>query len=147
MLLRAWVVILSMQTENESKLTELLKYDTIAVVGCSGTPGKAAHEVPAYFKCHEYEIISVNPFTDEIFGRRPYDSLANVTEEVDPVEIFRPSEEIAGIVSEALERDDIEAIWMQAGIEDDVAAERAEDAGLSVVQDHCLKVQHGLLIR
>ena len=136
-----------MQTENESKLTELLEHDTIAVVGCSGTPGKAAHEVPAYLKRHGYEIISVNPFTDEIFGRKPYNSLGEVTEEIDLVEIFRPSEEVADIVGETLDRNDVQAIWMQAGIEDNEAAQRAEDAGLSVVQDHCMKVQHGLLVR
>ena len=134
-----------MPVDTDEELREILDYDTIAVVGCSSTPGKAAHDVPAYLQRQDYEIVPVNPFADEILGEEVYDSLDDVPEEVDVVDVFRPSEEVAGIVDETLDRDDVKAVWMQLGIEDDEAARRAEDAGLRVVQDRCLKVEHGRL--
>jgi predicted CoA-binding protein len=136
-----------MPIEDDDGLRELLEQTRIAVVGASATLEKAAHIVPAYLQRYGYEIIPVNPNVDELFDRPAYDSLSEVDEDIDIVEIFRPSEEAPGIVEEAVDRDDVKAIWMQLGIENDDAAERAEAAGLSVVQDHCMKVQHGLLIR
>jgi predicted CoA-binding protein len=135
-----------MPVESDPELREILGMETIAVVGCSSTPGKDAHEIPKYLLEHGYEVIPVNPNADEIFGRAAYDSLADVEEQIDIVDVFRPSEEVAGIVDEALERDDVKVIWTQLGIADDEAAERAEAAGNRVVQDHCLKVEHGRLV-
>jgi predicted CoA-binding protein len=136
-----------MPIEDEGELRELLEHTRVAVIGASATFEKAAHIVPAYLQRHGYEIIPVNPNADELFGRPAYDSLTETDEEVDIVEIFRPSEEVFSIVDEAVDRGDVNAIWMQLGIRNDDAAEHAEAAGLSVVQDHCMKVQHGLLIR
>ncbi len=120
----------------------ILAMDTIAVVGCSATPGKAAHGVPRYMRDHGYTVVPVNPNAEEIFGREPYDTLSAVEETVDVVNVFRPSDEVAGIVDEALAREDVRAIWLQLGIRDDGAAERARGAGLRVVQDRCIKVEH-----
>jgi predicted CoA-binding protein len=136
-----------MPIEDEDTLRELLEHTRVAVVGASATLEKAAHIVPAYLQRHGYETIPVNPNVDELFDRPAYDSLSEVDEDVDIVEVFRPSEEVSGIVDEAVAREDVKAIWMQLDIQNDAAAERAEAAGLSVVQDHCMKVQHGLLIR
>jgi len=135
-----------MPVESDPELREILGMETIAVVGCSSTPGKDAHEIPKYMREHGYEVIPVNPYADEIFGWKAYDSLADVEEDVDIVDVFRPSEEVAGIVDEALERDDVNVIWTQLGIADDEAADRAEAAGKRVVQDRCLKVEHGRLV-
>jgi predicted CoA-binding protein len=134
-----------MPVESDAELAEILEYDHVAVVGCSSTSGKAAHDVPQYLLDHGYDVIPVNPYADEIFGRAAYDSLADVDEQVDVVDVFRPSEEVAGIVDEAIARDDVQVVWTQLGIEDDDAARRAEDAGLRVVQDKCIKVEHGRL--
>ncbi|MUV61192.1 CoA-binding protein [Halobacterium sp. CBA1126] len=134
-----------MPVESDAELREILDYEHVAVVGCSSTPGKAAHDIPQYLLAHGYDVIPVNPYADEIFGREAYDSLADVDEQVDVVDVFRPSEEVAGIVDEAIERDDVQVVWTQLGIEDDDAAQRAEDAGLRVVQDKCMKVEHGRL--
>ena len=131
-----------MPIESDEELSETLDYDTVAVVGCSSTPGKDAHEIPAYLRRHGYDVIPVNPYADEIFGREAYDSLADVAEDADIVDVFRPSEEVAGIVDEAVDRDDVDVVWTQLGIRDDDAAARAEDAGLRVVQDKCIKVEH-----
>lgn len=136
-----------MPIEDADELRRILEYDRIAVVGASTSYEKAAHIVPAYLQRHGYELRPVNPTADEIFGRRAYDSLADVSETVDIVEIFRPSEEVSEIVGQALARDDVKAIWMQAGIRNDEAAQRAESAGVDVVQDRCMKVEHGQLIR
>ncbi|WP_254767360.1 CoA-binding protein [Salinilacihabitans rarus] len=135
-----------MPVESDDELREILDAETIAVVGCSSTPGKPAHGVPAYLREQGYEVIPVNPYADEIFDRPAYDSLAEVDEEVDVVDVFRPSEEVSGIVDEAIEREDAGAVWTQLGIEDDEAAERAEEAGKRVVQDRCMKVEHRRLL-
>jgi len=133
----------------EADLHALLDAETIAVVGCSATPGKAAHDVPAYLQQQGYEIVPVNPYRDEILGREAADSLADVSERVDLVDVFRPSEEVSGIVDAVIERverrGDVQGLWLQLGIRDDDAAGRARDAGLTVVQDRCLKVEHGRL--
>jgi len=139
-----------MPLSDDNSLRELLAVDRIAVVGCSSTPGKAAHEIPAYLQRQGYEIAPVNPFADEILGEKAVDSLAEVDDEVDLVDVFRPSEEVAGIVDETIERKesagDVEAVWLQLGIRDDEAAEKAEDAGLAVVEDRCMKVEHQRLV-
>ena len=131
-----------MPVTDEDELREILELDRVAVVGCSTSPGKAAHDIPKYLIDHGYDVVPVNPFADEIFGREAYDSLAEVPGEVDIVDVFRPSEEVSGIVDEALERDDEAVIWLQLGIHDDEAVERAERAGRRVVQDRCMKPTH-----
>lgn len=128
------------------RLREILAAETIAVVGCSSTPGKAAHYVPNYLLEHGYDVIPVNPYAEEIFGRRAYDALSDVDREIDVVCLFRPSEEVDGIVDEALAREDVDVIWAQQGIRDDEAAARAEEAGRIVVQDRCMKVDHRQLV-
>ena len=131
-----------MPVQNDEALQEILGCRRLAVVGCSSTPGKAAHDVPAYLREHGYEVTPVNPYADEIFGEEPADSLTDVDREIDTVCVFRPSEEVAGIVDDALEREDVHVIWTQLGIRDDEAAHRAEAAGKTVVQDRCMKVEH-----
>jgi len=131
-----------MATESEDTIRAILEYDTVAVVGCSTTPGKAAHDIPKYLIDHGYEVIPVNPFADEIFGRTAYDSLTDVPDEIDIVDVFRPSEEVAGIVDEVLERNDVKALWLQLDIRDDDSVARAREAGLKAVQDRCIKVEH-----
>jgi predicted CoA-binding protein len=131
-----------MPVESDAELRELLGLRRIAVVGCSGTPGKDAHEIPKYLQDNGYDVTPVNPFADEVLGEATYDSLADVEGEIDVVDVFRPSEEVSGIVDQAIERDDVTVVWTQLGIRDDDAAERAEEAGLHVVQDRCMKVEH-----
>jgi predicted CoA-binding protein len=135
-----------MHAETDQQLREILDHDTIAVVGCSTTPGKAAHDIPRYLLDHGYDVIPVNPFADEIFGREAYDSLADVPDEIDLVDVFRPSEEVPDIVDEVLERDDVDTLWLQLGITDDDAVKRTSEAGLQVVQDRCIKVEHQRLV-
>ena len=135
-----------MPVESDDELREILELETIAVVGCSSTPGKAAHDIPKFMRQRGYDIVPVNPYADEIFGKDVYDSLAAVEETVELVDVFRPSEEVAGIVDEALGREDVEAVWTQLGIRDPAAGERVEAAGKQYVEDRCLKVEYQRLL-
>jgi predicted CoA-binding protein len=139
-----------MPITDDDGVRRLLGSDSVAVIGCSTTPGKAAHDVPRYLLDHGYDVLPVNPFADEIFGREAYDSIGDVEAAVELVDVFRPSDEVAGIVDEVLDRHeargDVRAIWLQLGIRDDEAAARAEAAGIDVVQDACMKVEHGRLV-
>jgi predicted CoA-binding protein len=131
-----------MPPSNDDTLRTILDSDTIAVVGCSSTPGKDAHEIPKYLQEHGYTVIPVNPYADEILDQNAYDSLDAVDREIDMVDVFRPSEEVAGIVDTVLDRDDVNAVWLQLGIRDDESRRRVEDSGREFVQDHCMKVEH-----
>lgn len=135
-----------MPVETDADVRRILEYTTAAVVGCSSTPGKDAHEIPKYLQAQGYEIIPVNPTADEVLGRPTYDSLSDVEEQIDIVDVFRPSPEVAGIVDEALARDDVKVIWLQLGIHDDDAVSRAEAASLHVVGDRCMKPEHQRLV-
>ncbi|MCH7661922.1 MAG: CoA-binding protein [Euryarchaeota archaeon] len=131
-----------MPVESDAELRELLGLRTVAVVGCSTTPGKDAHEIPKYLTEHGYDVIPVNPNAEEVLDRPAYDSLSEVKEEIDIVDVFRPSEEVAGIVEETLDREDVMVLWLQLGISDPEAEARAEEGGIHVVSDRCMKVEH-----
>jgi predicted CoA-binding protein len=135
-----------MPVTDDDQLRDILEAETIAVVGCSTSAGKAAHDIPKYLLDQGYDVIPINPFADEIFGRRADDSLADVSEEIDLVDVFRPSDEVSGIVDEVLDREDAETVWLQLGITDDAAGERVEESGRNFVQDRCLKVEHRRLL-
>lgn len=139
-----------MRVSSDDELRAVLDHDAIAVVGCSTTPGKAAHEVPAYLQEAGYTIHPVNPYADTVLGNEAVDSVGDVASTVDIVNVFRPSEEVAGIVAETLARrettGDVEAIWLQLGIADAEAVNKAVDAGLTAVEDCCMKVEHQRLM-
>lgn len=135
-----------MPVTDDEELRSILEYDRVAVVGCSSTPGKPAHDIPAYLDRQGYDVVPVNPFADEILGKQAYDSLADVPGEIDIVDVFRPSEEVSDIVDAVLEREDVKVVWLQLGIHDDEAVARAENAGKRVVQDRCMKPQHQRLM-
>lgn len=131
-----------MPVTSDEGIRDVLGLHRVAVVGCSSTPGKDAHEIPKYMQDQGYEIVPVNPNASEVLGRDAYDSLTLVEEEVDVVDVFRPSDEVAGITDEALSRTDVAVIWLQLGIHDDEAVTGAESAGLRVVQDRCMMTEH-----
>ena len=135
-----------MPVESDDELRSILELDTIAVVGCSTTPGKAAHDIPQFMRQQGYDVLPVNPYADEVLGRAAYDSLSDVEESVDIVDVFRPSDEVAGVVDEALDREDVAAVWTQQGIRDPDAGARVEDAGKKYVEDRCLKVEYQRLM-
>jgi predicted CoA-binding protein len=136
-----------MPVEDNDTLREILDLQRIVVVGASTDYDKAAHIVPAFLQRKGYEIVPINPRAEEVLGHSAYDALSDVDETIDIVQVFRPSDEVAGIVDQAIVRDDVQVIWMQLGIRDDEAAREAERAGLSVVQNRCMKIEYGMLMR
>lgn len=115
---------------------------TIAVVGLSSRPARAGYYVPAYLQEQGYRIIPVNPYLEsEVLGEKPYPDLASIAEPVDLVLLFRKSEAVPPFVEEAI-RIGAKAVWMQLGIAHPEAAARARAAGLDVVMDRCMLVEH-----
>jgi predicted CoA-binding protein len=119
----------------------LLAVRTIAVVGRSSQPAKPAHYVPAYLQAHGYRIIPVNPNITQVLGEKAYPDLASIPEPVDLVLLFRPSHEVYPFVEAAIYIG-AGAVWMQLGIADEKAAILARNAGLEVVMDACMLVEH-----
>lgn len=113
----------------------------IAVVGMSPRPDRASNGVSRYMMRSGYEIIPVNPMETEVLGLTCYPDLASVPGEIDLVNIFRRSEDVPPVVEDAIARG-AKAIWMQLGIVNEAAADRARAAGLAVVMDRCLMVEH-----
>jgi uncharacterized protein len=114
---------------------------TIAVVGLSSNPGRASNGVAGYMRRQGYRVIPVNPNETEIFGEKSYARLADVPVKIDLVDIFRRSEEAGHAVDEAIEVG-AKAVWLQEGVIDEEAAQRALEAGLLVVMDRCWLKEH-----
>jgi len=123
----------------------LLKARTIAVVGLSDNPLRASHGVSAYMQAQGYKIVPVNPQIAEALGEKCYPSLlalpAELAKQVELVDVFRRSEFVDEIVEQAIELK-IPAIWMQEGVINERAAEKARAAGMFVVMDRCLLKEH-----
>jgi len=114
---------------------------TIAVVGLSSNPNRPSHGVASYMRGRGYKVIPVNPNETEVFGEKSYSSLHDIPEKVDLVDIFRRSEEAGKAVDEAVAIG-AKAVWLQEGVIDNDAAQRASDAGLLVVMDRCWLKDH-----
>ncbi|MGH9741596.1 MAG: CoA-binding protein [Candidatus Acidiferrum sp.] len=119
----------------------LRKYKTIAVVGLSSNPARPSHEVSKYMQSAGYKIIPVNPNETEVLGEKSYARLEDVPEEIEIVDIFRRTEDVPPVVDGAV-KIGAKVVWMQLGIENAEAAERARAAGLIVVEDACVLVEH-----
>ncbi len=115
---------------------------TIAIIGLSSEKTKASNMVASYLIDEGYTIIPVNPRSSEILGMKCYHDLKSIPVPIDIVQVFRPSSEVAGIVDEAIEVG-AKAVWMQLRIIDLRSADRAIDAGMHVVVDRCIKMEHG----
>ena len=114
---------------------------TIAVVGLSSDPHRPSHGVASYMRRCGYKVIAVNPNETEVFGEQAYASLADVPDKIDLVDIFRRSSEAGRAVDEAIALG-VKAVWLQDGVIDNAAAQRAQEAGLLVVMDRCWLREH-----
>lgn len=115
---------------------------TVAVVGLTDDPARPSYFVPAYLQENGFRIIPVNPtLSGSVLGEPVRASLADIEEPIDVVQIFRRSEAVVPIVDEAIAVG-AKAVWMQLGISNEEAAVRAREAGLDVVMNQCMKVQH-----
>lgn len=131
-----------MPVEDDATLRAILAGERVAVVGASRSPRKDAHRIPRYLVDQGYDVVPVNPNAERIFDRPAVDTLGDVSGPIDIVDVFRPSDEVAGIVDAAIDRGDVGTIWLQLGIHDDDAVRRAEAAGITVVQDRCIMIAH-----
>lgn len=131
-----------MSYEEQQTIEKILRTArTVATVGLSSDEQKPSYLVPAYLQAQGYRIIPVNPGLETALGERAYASLSEVGEPIDVVQIFRRSDQVGPIVDEAIAVG-AKAVWMQLGIADEEAAARARAAGLDVVMNQCMKVQH-----
>ena len=119
----------------------LKKYKMIAVVGLSSNPSRPSFGVTEYMQGAGYRIIPVNPNESEVLGEKSYARLENMPERIEIVNVFRRSENVPPVVESAI-CVGAKVVWMQLGVENAAAAERAQAAGLIVVEDACILVEH-----
>jgi predicted CoA-binding protein len=122
-------------------LDMLAKYKIIAVVGLSSNPARPSYSVTEYMQSSGYQIIPVNPNETDVLGEPSHAKLEDVPQKIEIVDIFRRPEEIPSVVDAAI-RVGAKVIWMQLGITNEPAAEKAQAAGLTVVMDACLLIEH-----
>jgi hypothetical protein len=141
-----------MTSERDSVVEKILGMKTVAVVGLSKDPSKPSHDVAKYLLEHGYRVIPVNPTVKEVLGQTSYPSLLDLPDplrrEIEVVDIFRRTEDVPTIVHEAVQLHSAlgrpRAIWMQLGIVNEQAARKAQAAGMDVVMDRCMKIEHSL---
>lgn len=126
---------------SDEQIREILSLNKIAVVGMSKNSSKAAHYVPKYLSENGYDITPVNPTTDEILGKKCYHHVSEIEEEIDIVDIFRPSDQVLSVIQEAIKKKP-KVIWLQEGIHNSEAEELARKAGITVVFNRCMLAEH-----
>jgi len=142
-----------MSTQIEQAISRALRSKTIAIIGLSKDPDKPSHEVASYMKSRGYRIVPINPNVNAVLGERCYPSLSDLPEYlkrgIEVVDIFRRTEDVPPIVDQAIqlhkEGGHPEVVWMQLGIVNEEAARKAKEAGLDVIMDHCMKIEHARL--
>ena len=128
-------------TTAADRIRILERYHRIAMVGLSSNPFRPSHFAAIYMIAHSYDVTPVNPREKEVLGRRSYPSLREVPGPIEIVDIFRESSAVPAIVEEAIACN-AKVIWMQLGVIHEEAAARARAAGLDVVMDRCVKIEH-----
>lgn len=126
----------------DKEIREILENNrVVAVVGLSPKPDRASHQVAQYLQEHGYRIVPVRPKADEILGEKAFASLRDIPFPVEVVDIFRKEDAIPGIVDEAIAIG-AKVVWMQLGLAEKQSAQKAREAGLKVVMDKCMKIEH-----
>ncbi len=135
-----------MAIEDETIIRKILmETKTVAVVGASPKPGRDSGRIMDYLIRRGYEVIPVNPMYDEVLGQVCYPNLKSLPKRIDLVDIFRRSEEVLPIVKEAVQIG-AKTVWMQLGVVQREAGALAEKAGLQVVMDRCIAIEHQHLV-
>lgn len=126
-------------TDNE--IRDILSLKRVAVVGMSKNEHKAAHYVPKYLSENGFNVIPVNPTTDEILGKKCYSTISEINDDVDIIDVFRPSEFVLPVVEEAIKKNP-KVIWLQEGIHNIEAEKMARDNGIKIVFNRCMLAEH-----
>ena len=133
-------------SHSDSELKKIFQLRNIAVVGMSKNEEKAGNFVPKYLIEHGYNVIPVNPTISQVLGRKSYPTVTDIPERVDVVDIFRKSEDVPPVIDDALNRNDIQVIWMQEGIYNEEAEKKAKENGIDVVYNRCMMAEHIRLV-
>jgi predicted CoA-binding protein len=128
--------------DSEKTRRILMRYRVIAVVGLSAQWHRPSYFAAKYLQEHGYRVIPVNPTYDSILGEKCYKRLSDIPDRVDVVDCFRKSSEIPAIADEAIAIG-AKVLWMQLGVENAEARAKAEAAGLEVIENRCMKIEHG----
>lgn len=128
---------------NRDEIKEIFdSVKTIAVLGLSPDESKASHRVAKYLQSVGYKIVPIYPKEDTILGEKVYRSLIDIPFEIDMVDIFRKPAAFDAIADACIKRGDVKVFWGQLGLVNNEAAEKAKNAGMKVVQNHCSMVEH-----
>jgi predicted CoA-binding protein len=139
--------VLALEINSRETIKQILEEcRTIAVVGLSSDSGRPSFGVASYMRRNGYKVIPVNPNETDVFGEKAYPTLADVPDKIDLVDVFRRPSEAAAAVDEAIALG-VKAVWLQDGVIDHAAAQRAHDAGLLVVMDNCWLREHARAAR
>jgi len=130
---------------NDDEIRDILSLKKVVVIGMSKNSSKAAHYVPKYLSNNGFEIIPVNPTTDEILGKKCYNSVLDVDDSIDIVDIFRPSNDVLPFVKDAIKKKP-KVIWLQEGIHNSEAENLARKEGITVVFNRCMLAEHRRLL-
>ncbi|MEW6588185.1 MAG: CoA-binding protein [Thermoproteota archaeon] len=125
----------------DEQIRKILSLKNVAVVGMSKNEEKAANYVPRYLINHGYNVIPVNPTADKILERKSFANLTDIDQQVDIVDVFRPSEQVLPVVQEAIKLKP-KVIWLQEGIHNEEAEDLARRAGIQVVFNRCMLAEH-----
>ncbi|TBR06946.1 MAG: CoA-binding protein [Candidatus Nitrosotenuis sp.] len=125
----------------DDEIRQILSLKNVAVVGMSKNAEKAAHYVPKYLQTQGYNIMPVNPTADEILEKKCYSSLQDVNQQIDIVDVFRPSDQVIPVVQEAIKKKP-KVIWLQEGIHNPEAEDMARKAGIKIVFNRCMLAEH-----
>jgi len=128
-------------SHSDEEIKEFFSLKNVAVVGMSKNQGKAAHYVPKYLSENGYNIIPVNPTADQILDKKSYHSLDEIDQDIDIVDVFRPSDQVLPFVKEAIKKKP-KVIWLQEGIHNSEAEELARKEGIKVVFNRCMLAEH-----
>jgi len=133
--------IVEQDSFSDQQIREILSLNKVAVVGMSKNSSKAAHYVPKYLSDNGYDITPVNPTADKILGKKCYSSISEIDEEVDIIDIFRPSDQVLPFIQEAIQKKP-KVIWLQEGIHNSEAEALATQAGIKVIFNRCMLAEH-----
>jgi len=132
-------------THSDEEIIEILNLKKVAVIGMSKHQEKAAHFVPKYLSENGFEIIPVNPNSDEILNKKCYKEINDIKDDIDIVDVFRPSEDVLPFVKDAIKKNP-KVIWLQEGIHNEEAENLAREHGIDVVFNRCMLAEHQRLM-
>ena len=132
-------------THSDEEIIEILNLKKVVVIGMSKHQEKAAHFVPKYLSENGFDIIPVNPNSDEILNKKCYKEINDIKDDVDIVDVFRPSEDVLPFVKDAIKKNP-KVIWLQEGIHNEEAENLAREHGIDVVFNRCMLAEHQRLM-